>query len=504
MNPDVLVIGAGLGGLSCAVELARQGLKVRLLEAAELPGGCLRTFRKRGHHFHMSPQYLGSLQPGGAADAILVALGVRDQIETRRPPLFLTAELPSLRLQLPNDREGLLQTLGETFPREMGGVRGLFETVEGLSGAVLDSMLFPGRDPGSWRGQLDTWRGRTFQQLLTEHVVDPRLQALLGQTWMNMGLPPGRAAAPFAAAVFASGWLDGVATIVGGGTALVRALHDRLIELGGESTLGATVARIAVDRGQVRGVVLEDGTVIDSRLVVAAIDPFQVFQRLIPGPEVSRLFRFRLQNMEPSISMYSLHLGLDCAPSAIGVPGSTTFVNPQQDHDEAYRRAVEGELHHSSWRITSYEGSHDECAPPRRGHRGAHRGHARQQLAGARAGAGPLTAAAGPGDDARQGRASLPRPGGPRRAERAVHAAHPALTVPQPRRRGLRPGPDPGPERTQPPGRARARLGPVPRGGLDPGRGWGRGGDGRRPAGCRRRPHLRRAGTHRASATPAP
>ena len=79
MNPDVLVIGAGLGGLSCAVELARQGLKVRLLEAAELPGGCLRTFRKRGHHFHMSPQYLGSLQPGGAADAILVALGVRDQ-----------------------------------------------------------------------------------------------------------------------------------------------------------------------------------------------------------------------------------------------------------------------------------------------------------------------------------------------------------------------------------------------------------------------------------------
>jgi len=363
MNPEVLVIGAGLGGLSCAVELARQGVKVLVLEAAPLPGGCLRTFRKRGHHFHLSPQYIGALQPGGAADAVLASMGVRDQLRLHRPPIFLTAELPELQLQLPNDREGLLEVLLQTFPRERRGIVSLFAAVEELSSAVVESSLFPAQNQGARRALLDAWRGRSFQSLLAEHVVDPRLHTLLGQTWMNMGLPPSQAAAPFAATVFASGWLDGVNTIVGGGTALVRTLHDRLIELGGECQLSAPVSRIIIDKGSVSGVVLADGTAVDCPLVVAAIDPIQVFFELIPGPEVSRLFRFRLERMEPSISMYTLHLGLDCPPSQLGVAGSTTFVNTQLDHDEAYRRAVEGELHHSSWRLTSYEGSHDECFP---------------------------------------------------------------------------------------------------------------------------------------------
>lgn len=361
MNPDVLVIGAGLGGLSCAVELARQGMRVRVLEAAALPGGCLRTFRKRGHHFHLSPQYIGALQPGGGTDGVLASLGVLDRLELRRPPLFLTAEFPELHIQLPNDRQGILDVIHQAFPRERQGVQALFGTVQQLAEAVLESSLLPARDPASWRELLDTWRGRTFGKLLSEHVVDPRLRALLGQTWMNLGLPPSQAAAPFAASVFASGWLEGVHTLVGGGTALVRALNDRLLELGSECQLNAAVSRIIVDKGGVRGVVLADGTPLDCPLVVAAIDPFQVFSELIPGPAVSRLFRFRLERMEPSISMYTLNLGLDCPPSQLGVAGSTTFINPQLDHDEAYRRAVEGELNHSSWRITSYEGSHDEC-----------------------------------------------------------------------------------------------------------------------------------------------
>ncbi len=363
MNPDVLVIGAGLGGLACAVELARQGMGVTVLETAPLPGGCLRTFRKRGHHYHLSPQYIGALQPGGATDGVLDSLGVLHRLELQRPPLFLTAEFPGLELALPNHREGLLEALGRQFPRERANVRELFQHIEELAAAVVESSLQPGRDPGSWRPLVDAWRGRSFEALLAEHVVDPRLHAVLGQTWMNMGLPPSRAAATFGAAVFASGWIEGVYTILGGGTALVRALDERLGQLGGTLRLGATVSRIALEQGKVRGVVLDDGEVIDCPLVVAAIDPYQVFFELIPGPEVSRLFRFRLGQMEPSSSMYTLHLGLDCRPSQLGIPGSTTFVNPQLDHDEAYRRAMEGELHHSAWRMTSYEGSHDECYP---------------------------------------------------------------------------------------------------------------------------------------------
>jgi phytoene dehydrogenase-like protein/acyl-CoA thioesterase FadM len=363
MKPDALVIGAGIGGLGCAVELARQGLAVQLFEAGPLPGGALRTFRQRGHHFHLSPQYLGALEPGGAMDGILSSFGLRHRLGLQRPELFLTAEFPDLHLQLPNSRAALLDAICAEFPRERTGLGEAFSLIDRLATTLVRSSLLPDRPNQADRSLLESWRGRSFEQLLSEHVVDPRLRAVLGQTWMNMGLPPSQAAAPAAASVFAGGWLGGVNTIIGGGTALVRALEDRLHELGGSCQLNATVARILIRNGAVHGVVLEDGTQVDCPLVVAAIDPGRVFHELIPGPEVSRLYRFRLERMEPSASMYTLHLGLDCPPSQLGIPGSTTFVNPQWDHDESYRRAMEGELEGSAWRLTSYEGSHDECSP---------------------------------------------------------------------------------------------------------------------------------------------
>ncbi|MFH1468420.1 MAG: NAD(P)/FAD-dependent oxidoreductase, partial [Pseudomonadota bacterium] len=361
---DVLVIGGGLGGLSCAVELARQGLKAVVLEAAPLTGGCLRTFRRRGHHFHLSPQYLGSLQPGGATHGILDGFGLLDRLTFKRPELFLSASFPDLQIHLPNDRERLEATLGERFQREREGISALFEQATILGQAVAEGALGNGPGAMAHRRLVAEWRNRSWEQLLAEFVVDPRLRALLGQTWMNMGLPPGLAAAPTGAAVFHTGWVQGIHTIVGGGTALVRNLEDRLRELGGDYLTDRPVERVLLSGGRVAGVQLADGREVPCPMVVAAVDPFRVFFNLIPGEEISRLFRFRLERMEPSLSMLSLHLGLDCQPSRLGVPETTTFVNTQHDHEEAYRRAVEGELAHSSWRLTSYEGSHDECFPP--------------------------------------------------------------------------------------------------------------------------------------------
>jgi len=361
---DVVVVGGGLGGLSCALELARQGMKAVVLEAGPLPGGCLRTFSRRGYHFHLSPQYLGSLQPEGATHAILRSFGVLDRLSLDRPELFLSASFPDLEIQLPNDRDGLQQALVSRFPREREGIDSLFEQARNIGSAVADGALGTGAGAQAHRRMVATWRNQSFEQLLAGHVVDPRLRALLGQTWMNMGLPPGLAAASTAAAVFHTGWIQGIHTIAGGGTALVRALVDRLRELGGDCLPGRAVQRITVAGGRIAGVVLADGTEVGCPLVVAAVDPYRVFFDLMPGEEVSRLFRFRLERMEPSLSMISLHLGLDCPPSALGIPRTTTFVNTQPDHEEAYRRAAQGELHHSSWRLTSYEGAHDECSPP--------------------------------------------------------------------------------------------------------------------------------------------
>lgn len=63
--PKVVVIGAGIGGLSAAALLAKRGYQVRVFEQAMVPGGCASTFRRRGFTFDVGATQVAGLEPGG-------------------------------------------------------------------------------------------------------------------------------------------------------------------------------------------------------------------------------------------------------------------------------------------------------------------------------------------------------------------------------------------------------------------------------------------------------
>ncbi len=61
----VVVIGAGIGGLTVAALLARQGYQVRVFDQAIVPGGCASTFKRRGFTFDVGATQVAGLEPGG-------------------------------------------------------------------------------------------------------------------------------------------------------------------------------------------------------------------------------------------------------------------------------------------------------------------------------------------------------------------------------------------------------------------------------------------------------
>lgn len=72
----VVVIGAGIGGLTAAALLARRGYRVRVLDQAIVPGGCASTFRRRGFTFDVGATQVAGLEPGGIHHQIFSDLGI--------------------------------------------------------------------------------------------------------------------------------------------------------------------------------------------------------------------------------------------------------------------------------------------------------------------------------------------------------------------------------------------------------------------------------------------
>jgi len=73
---QVIVIGAGVGGLTAAALLAKRGLKVTVLEAHIYPGGCAGTFYHQGFQFEAGATLAGGFYPGGPMDIVTQAVGI--------------------------------------------------------------------------------------------------------------------------------------------------------------------------------------------------------------------------------------------------------------------------------------------------------------------------------------------------------------------------------------------------------------------------------------------
>jgi len=74
--PRVIVIGAGVGGLTAAAVLARSGMEVTVLEAQSYPGGCAGTYFHQGYRFDAGATLAGGFYPGGPMDKVARAVGI--------------------------------------------------------------------------------------------------------------------------------------------------------------------------------------------------------------------------------------------------------------------------------------------------------------------------------------------------------------------------------------------------------------------------------------------
>jgi phytoene dehydrogenase-like protein len=299
VSHDVLIVGGGHNGLTCAAYLARAGVDVCVLEARDQVGGCASTVEALGG---------ARVNICNCDHALVRATGVIEELDLAAHGLRYL-DLDPAQLALPwggeapwllfGDVERTLQSLALTHPGEVAGYR---RYVDDLLPAARLVLAMTGGVPTS-RGvasRLARARGRGLAALLrlsrrsAADVLGDYFtsDALLGPVATTgpavWGLPPQAPGTGLGALGYALRHLTAVGRPVGGSGALTDALAAAVTASGGTIRTGARVAAITCDRGRATGVRLEDGTRLDARrAVVSAGDPRRALVELLHAPPAS-------------------------------------------------------------------------------------------------------------------------------------------------------------------------------------------------------------------------
>lgn len=390
MLKKVIVIGAGMSGLTAAAYLARAGYDVKVFEQYYEPGGVTATLRYQGFGWDLGPLLIEGFESGGQLANILYELGVADMIRTVREDRGIV--FPDFKLWKPSEYGGPYwrrEWLKELFPAESKGLNSYYQFYDRLMDLfVLMKRAEQARDVTAgllklkmllsliktkrffkWNAQqlMDHFFHRAeikavYTGILADFVVKPSQFPALGipivnaETAFDKRIP---------LQVSRAGPRMGYYYIIGGIGKLVEAVSTAIVECGGRIYTNTPVDKIVVEGDQVRGVVLGNGRFEPANLVIASGGVRETFFRLIGREHLPNNFSRLIEECELMESVLMVHLGIDFNPTPYQ-PAALCYYYGTYDIEEGIKRCRSGEYHEGKDGFLIYIPSlhSPELAPP--------------------------------------------------------------------------------------------------------------------------------------------
>ena len=316
---DVVVIGGGVGGLICASLLARERLRVLLVEQHYMVGGYCSTFRRGGYTFDAATHFYPLLGNTSTITGRLLAdIGVRTGWIKMDPVDHFHLPDGSI-FKVPADFESYRAALDAWFPHESEAIARFFAEVRE---AYLHGLLFYFR--GQHTAQFDRYRELTLQQALDRHFQNPKLKLVLSADCGHWGSPPSRVSFAFDSMLRLSYFLGNYYPR-GGSQVFADDLAGRAEELGCTLLTQSLVRRVLVENGKACGVEVETGprrarhvVRIHAGVVVSNADLLQTMEGLVGPEHIDAGYLAAIRRLRPTLPCFLTHIGLrDVDPAAL-------------------------------------------------------------------------------------------------------------------------------------------------------------------------------------------
>lgn len=324
----MIIIGAGIGGLSTGCYAQMNGYQSRIFELHEIPGGCCTGWKRGDFTFDWCVSWLLGSGPGNELHQIWLELGALQGKEVRHFEIFNTIRSTDGRtVRFYSDPDRLEAHLIEISPADAERIR---EFCKGLRQFQKCLAAYPFLKPVGLMGTLEKLRMylrfvpfyRVISKSITTLMTDysSRFQEPLLREAFNFILyekMPNFPVLPFYFQLACHGTRS-AGVPEGGSLGLARSIEQRYKRLGGEVTYNAKAEEILVEDDRAVGIRLSDGHEHFADIVVSACDGYQTVMKLLKGKYVNETYeRLYTETIDrPGMifpGYFTLFLGLNTA-----------------------------------------------------------------------------------------------------------------------------------------------------------------------------------------------
>jgi all-trans-retinol 13,14-reductase len=323
---DVIVVGGGIGGVSCGALLAERGYKVLLMEQQPQVGGYCASFRRDGFVFNAGVEDVSGVWEQGPITYLMRELGLNaDELFVKHRTTRLIHK--GTTLDVPNQRSGCVAQLSKTYPDEKENIGAFFDDAQiayeelhrnaPIYGTPLPDYLvakllgdrallnFPRQFPYFY-----DWLNKSFTQKLNEYFQNKDLKELLLGLVGYAGTKPEKTPGILGLSACLYPLLYGGHFPRGGAQHFADSLRQVIENNGGSVLTRYRAERILTDKRTVRGV-RSGMDIFESRVVVANVNARTTFLQLVSPHDAGGFYIDYIKELKMSPSCFMVFAGVD-------------------------------------------------------------------------------------------------------------------------------------------------------------------------------------------------
>lgn len=344
---DTIVIGSGMGSLTTAAILAKQGQKVLVLERHYTAGGFTHVFKRKGYEWDVGIHYIGEVQrPNSIIKKLFDYVSDGNLKWADMGDVYDKIIIGEKEYDLVKGVNNFKAELAKNFPNEEKAIKEYVNLVFAANKTSKNFFIDKAMPDlvskvagGLMRRPYHKFSDRTTYDVLKSLTDNEELIKVLSGQYGDYGLPPKKSSFAMHATV-ARHYFSGGSFPIGGSSQIVETIEPVISAAGGMILISAEVQQIVIEKNKATGVEMKDGRVLTANNIVSGAGIITTYDKMLADDIVRKhKLKSQLQQIQPSVSHACLYLGLDGSPEELQLPKTNYWIYPGDvDHDTCINR----------------------------------------------------------------------------------------------------------------------------------------------------------------------